>query len=291
MTRSHAKPTTRFIPAIKVAGGVAAVGLHLAVLGMVFLAPSVEMAEPSLDEGTEIHFVELADVVADVAQVGAEQTPDVVEELPEPVVEPVIEPLPESEPEPVIEPEPEVLPEPEPEPVIEPEPEPEPEPVIEPEPEPEPKPVVVPPPKPQPKPKPKPQPKPVPKPQLSPKPVTAPAKAAPLAAPSSTPSTVPPSATPDNKPRMVSSVDYLGRRPMPVYPRGSQRRQEQGRVVVRVLISAQGSVLEVQVRSSSGFEGLDQAALKAARSARFKPYTENGIAYRAMADLPFDFVL
>ncbi|MGP1615412.1 MAG: energy transducer TonB, partial [Pollutimonas bauzanensis] len=64
-----------------------------------------------------------------------------------------------------------------------------------------------------------------------------------------------------------------------------------GRVVVRVLISAQGSVLDVSVRSSSGYTRLDDAALKAARTARFKPYTENGIAYQAMADIPFDFVL
>jgi len=27
------------------------------------------------------------------------------------------------------------------------------------------------------------------------------------------------------------------------------------------------------------------------RVARFKPYTENGVAYPAMADIPFDFVL
>ena len=54
---------------------------------------------------------------------------------------------------------------------------------------------------------------------------------------------------------------------------------------------AQGGVLNASVRSSSGYSRLDEAALKAARSARFKPYTENGIAYQAMADIPFDFVL
>ena len=60
---------------------------------------------------------------------------------------------------------------------------------------------------------------------------------------------------------------------------------------MRVLISAEGLVVNVTVRSSSGFSRLDEAALKAARTARFKPYTENGIAYQAMADIPFDFVL
>jgi len=83
----------------------------------------------------------------------------------------------------------------------------------------------------------------------------------------------------------------MGRRPTPDYPRASQRRGEQGRVVVRVLISAEGRVVEATVRSSSGHSRLDESALKAVRAARFKPYTENGHAYRAMADIPFDFVL
>jgi protein TonB len=83
----------------------------------------------------------------------------------------------------------------------------------------------------------------------------------------------------------------LGKRPSPEYPRMSQRRGEQGRVVVRVLISPEGRVIEASVRQSSGHDRLDQAALKAVRAARFKPYTENGHAYRALADIPFDFVL
>src|SRR5690606_21085910 len=94
-----------------------------------------------------------------------------------------------------------------------------------------------------------------------------------------------------DRPRVIGKVDYQGRRPIPEYPRASQRRGEQGRVIVRVLISAQGRVLEASVRQSSGYSRLDEAAVKAVRSARFKPYTENGHAYRAMADIPFDFVL
>ncbi|HWL29613.1 MAG TPA: energy transducer TonB [Burkholderiaceae bacterium] len=90
---------------------------------------------------------------------------------------------------------------------------------------------------------------------------------------------------------MIGKVDYLGQRPNPEYPRASQRRGEHGRVIVRVLISPHGSVLKASVQSSSGYPRLDEAAVKAARKARFKPYTENGIAYQAMADIPFDFVL
>ncbi len=104
-------------------------------------------------------------------------------------------------------------------------------------------------------------------------------------------SSAPPRSAPSDQPRLIGRVDYLGRRPIPVYPRLSERRGEQGRVIVRVLISAQGSVVSVSVRNSSGYSRLDGAALDAARSAHFKPYTENGIAYAAMADIPFDFVL
>ena len=94
-----------------------------------------------------------------------------------------------------------------------------------------------------------------------------------------------------DRPRSIGQVDYLGKRPSPVYPRISQRRGEQGRVVLRVLISPLGQVANVVVRSSSGHPRLDDAAVEAMRQARFRPYTENGIAYKALVDIPFDFVL
>ncbi|NLC35413.1 MAG: energy transducer TonB, partial [Alcaligenaceae bacterium] len=124
----------------------------------------------------------------------------------------------------------------------------------------------------------------------------APAKPAPAAAGPSGQETAPvakaPSAPVDpDRPRVIGKVDYVGKRPSPVYPRMSQRRGEQGRVIVRVLISPEGRVLNATVQRSSGHDRLDAEAIKAVRSARFKPYTENGHAYRAMADIPFDFVL
>ena len=116
--------------------------------------------------------------------------------------------------------------------------------------------------------------------------------ASPEASPAQSPQAGAPAALQDaDQPRVVSSVDYLGRRPNPVYPRASQRRREQGRVVVRVLISTSGTVVNASVARSSGFERLDDAALKAVRQARFKPYSENGVALQALADIPFDFVL
>jgi protein TonB len=50
-------------------------------------------------------------------------------------------------------------------------------------------------------------------------------------------------------------------------------------------------VADVKVQRSSGYSRLDEAAVEAMRQARFRPYTENGIAYKALVDIPFDFVL
>lgn len=100
-----------------------------------------------------------------------------------------------------------------------------------------------------------------------------------------------PQAADPDRPRVVGRVDYLGKRPAPVYPRLSERRGEQGRVVLRVLISPRGTVADVKIQHSSGYARLDEAAVQAVRQARFQPYTENGIAYPARVDIPFDFVL
>src|SRR5690606_24610487 len=154
-------------------------------------------------------------------------------------------------------------------------------------------------PKPQPPPKPKPRPEP-PTPKPTPKPVAQ--KLAPKA-PAPTVEAPPGPSAPaamargertavdPDRPRTIGRVDYLGRRPSPGYPRLSERRGEQGRVVLRVLSDPQGEVANVSVHRSSGHPRLDQAAIDAMRTARFRPYTENGIAYKALVDIPFDFVL
>ncbi|MDY0310061.1 MAG: energy transducer TonB, partial [Castellaniella sp.] len=152
-----------------------------------------------------------------------------------------------------------------------------------------------PPPEPPPKPKPKPKPKPVPrpKPQIESqvKPPVHQANVAQGGSQQASEARGEPVPVDPDRPRTIGQVDYLGKRPSPIYPRISQRRGEQGRVVLRVLISPLGQVANVSVRSSSGHERLDEAAVAAMRHARFRPYTENGIAYKALVDIPFDFVL
>lgn len=94
-----------------------------------------------------------------------------------------------------------------------------------------------------------------------------------------------------SRPRTIGQVNYIGKPPSPAYPRASVRLGEQGRVVLRVLISPSGRAADVKIQQSSGYARLDDAAVQAAQQARFRPYTENGIAYPALADIPFNFAL
>jgi protein TonB len=245
-----------------------ALGLHAGVLATVFMSDEPKMVgEPAMEQIVGVDLLEFPDPdpgEPQLAQAEIEQPPE-----PEEIVE--------EEPEP--EPEEEVEPEPEPEPVVE-------DPVI-------PEQVVQPKPKPKPKPRPQPRPEPTPRPEPAEQPAAPATRNVATETPSTTQAggqqaaqTVDP-----NRPRVISQVNYLGPPPQPVYPRASERRREQGRVIVRVLISTEGSVIDVSVRTSSGHSRLDEAAISAVRRAQFKPYTENGVAYRAMADIPFDFVL
>lgn len=59
--------------------------------------------------------------------------------------------------------------------------------------------------------------------------------------------------------------------PAPAYPLQSQQMNEEGSVLLSVLVSAQGAALSVQIKQSSGFARLDEAALEAVRQWRFVP--------------------
>ena len=75
----------------------------------------------------------------------------------------------------------------------------------------------------------------------------------------------------------------------PAYPATALRRGEQGRVMLRVSVSADGAPLEVDVAQTSGFPSLDSAALSAVRQWRFVPATQAGRPVAAIADVPVRF--
>jgi protein TonB len=87
-----------------------------------------------------------------------------------------------------------------------------------------------------------------------------------------------------------SNAAYLNN-PTPAYPALSRRLGEQGKVVVRVLIGVDGKAQQAEIRSSSGYDRLDQAALATVRSWRYVPGTRNGIPEAMWFNVPINFVL
>ena len=75
----------------------------------------------------------------------------------------------------------------------------------------------------------------------------------------------------------------------PVYPEDARERGESGDVVLEISVGADGSVDAVRVLASTGFAALDEAAVKAARLARFVPAESGGrpVASRARLTLSF----
>ena len=78
---------------------------------------------------------------------------------------------------------------------------------------------------------------------------------------------------------------------MPDYPKGARQRGEQGDVVLEIRVNAAGIVDRVDVVSPSGFSELDEAAVRAARAARFTPAKSGGSAVASTARLTLTFKL
>ena len=110
------------------------------------------------------------------------------------------------------------------------------------------------------------------------------------ATPIDTPPSPPAPAAAAPAPKLVTHVEYV-RRPAPEYPTMSRRFGEQGRVVVRVLINSRGQAERVELQEPSPYRRLNDAALKAAQEALYRPYTENGVAQSVWALVPLSFEL
>jgi len=87
-----------------------------------------------------------------------------------------------------------------------------------------------------------------------------------------------------------SDADYL-QNPKPAYPPLSKRLGEQGKVIVRVLIGADGQPKKAEPKQSSGFERLDQAALTTVMKWRYVPGKRGGVAEDMWFNVPINFVL
>ena len=96
----------------------------------------------------------------------------------------------------------------------------------------------------------------------------------------------------DDGPRLASSaVQYL-QPPAVTYPRQARRDGQAGRVLVRAWVGPGGGApLQVLLQQSSGHARLDEAALQAVRSARFKPFIDHGQPVAGWVLIPIDFDL
>ena len=159
-------------------------------------------------------------------------------------------------------------------------------------------PVAEPPPPPVPRPVPKRAPPPIvaaaPTPQVEAPSFVVPEPPPVVAAPDvpSAPPAPPPPPPPPPEPRTIpaTAVRYLTP-PAPTYPSASRRLREAGRVVLRVEIGTDGRARQVTVSKSSGHVRLDESAAASLRSARFAPYTEDGVALVVWTLVPIEFEL
>ena len=87
-----------------------------------------------------------------------------------------------------------------------------------------------------------------------------------------------------------SNAAYLNN-PSPAYPSLSKRMGEQGKVVLRVLISTDGRPERVELKQSSGFDRLDRQAQDTVLRWRFVPGKRNGVAEAMWYLVPINFVL
>ena len=108
---------------------------------------------------------------------------------------------------------------------------------------------------------------------------------APVAAASVPPQTA---ALPLIPPRPVSGAAGNA---VPDYPAAARRQRLQGKVVLQVEVSTQGSAGKITVLTSSGHRELDDAAVSSVRKWRFVPASRGGEAVPATAEIPIQFRL
>lgn len=123
-----------------------------------------------------------------------------------------------------------------------------------------------------------------------PEPVVVAPPAPPVVAPVATAPPPPPAPVAPSEPVIAPRFDaaYLNN-PAPTYPALAKRKGEQGAVMLRVSVSAEGRPQEVQLHKSSGSSALDRAAIAAVRQWTFVPAKRGSEAVAAWVQVPINF--
>jgi protein TonB len=102
---------------------------------------------------------------------------------------------------------------------------------------------------------------------------------------------LPRAAVPEASIEVAPTALAYGKRTQVPYPKEALRRHEQGTVVLRVLVGADGIPQTVEIETSSGSPRLDRAARDAVLHWSFRPGTRDGAARSAWARVPVAFDL
>lgn len=86
------------------------------------------------------------------------------------------------------------------------------------------------------------------------------------------------------------NADYLDN-PAPGYPALSRKLREEGRVLLRVRVDAEGRPAQVMLYQSSGFGRLDERAAETVKRWRFIPARQGGKPVEAWVIVPIQFSL
>lgn len=126
-----------------------------------------------------------------------------------------------------------------------------------------------------------------PPPQLA----AAPAPPAPVEPPKPpTPPPAPPAPAPVVQQPYIDA-DHADNQYRASYPRISQRLREEGRVVIKVMVGADGKPTSASVAKSSGYAALDEAGKETVMRWRYKPGTRGGVSEAGSVLVPVDFKL
>lgn len=117
-----------------------------------------------------------------------------------------------------------------------------------------------------------------------------PAPAAPVATPPEVKPAPPAPPAPEPVVQARFDADYL-KNPAPPYPPLSRRMGEEGKVILRVSVNAQGTADNVEIKTSSGSQRLDDSAQKTVRNWKFIPAKRGDTAVQSWVLVPIIFKL
>ncbi len=81
------------------------------------------------------------------------------------------------------------------------------------------------------------------------------------------------------------------RNPAPSYPEEARKKREEGVVLLSVQVGASGQAKEVNIKNGSGFQALDESALKTVRRWRFEPAKIGSLKVESRVEIPIRFQL